>query len=232
MLGVEGEHDITKFFEVIKKSFGFDQPSAATPITLVSASVVEDEVTYAIIHRVLIPSGFRIVAISYPGAQGGYAVLPDGQLGRAQPRNYHDVIALPPTNGSGFDALVNESKGAFIQSEVEADVAKLLPYKEAGSNNYKGALQNLLIRAQITAEDFTLQTIMIGVSFGVGTETQTSWNPGTVDFVFCIINRDRWRIGIFNRNLISVIKQMDGDTNFPQCFSLGKSKCLNQPLFQ
>lgn len=232
LLGVEGEHDITKFFDVLRRKLGFDQESAATPIKPVTEGVVEDEVTYAIVHRVLLPHKFRIVAVSYPGAQGGYAVLPEQAAGRgrAQKRIYHDVTALPPDGENSFDALLNESKGEFSQAEVEVDVAKLLLYKQPGSD--KDALQRMLVRAQVVANDHKLETILIGVSFGVGAKAQSTWNPGTVDFVFCVVDRERWRIGIFNPDLLDVIRRINGTTDFPQCFMLGEPECQNPQLFQ
>jgi hypothetical protein len=88
-------------------------------------SDLEDEVTYTIIHKVLIPNGFQIISVSYPGAQGSWAILPNPELGKAQPREYIDVIALPPSN-SKIDVILNESKGMFSKSSVETDLEKIL----------------------------------------------------------------------------------------------------------
>jgi hypothetical protein len=224
LLGVEGEHDTSKFFDVVKRKLGFDKDSAATSIKPVSVGITEDEVTYALVHRILIPRGFRIVAVSYPGAQGGYAVLPEAEanLGRAQKRTYHDVIALPPARVATFDSLISESKGMFKQADVEADAAKLQPYKASGDNTHKRGLHRMIVQAQVFTADQNLQTIMIGVAFGAEDATQTCWNPKTVDFIFCV-DRASWKIGIFNDALIGVIAPLQGETNLPDCFTLGKS---------
>jgi hypothetical protein len=90
----------TNFLPAFSASFGFSNYTEPMPIIEVVDEVDEDEVTYTIVHKVLIPNGFQIVSVSYPGSQGGGAVLPNPELGKAQPREYPDVIALPPANST------------------------------------------------------------------------------------------------------------------------------------
>ena len=61
----------SRFLDLLKDYFGFNVYSIPCEIIGVDNEVDEDEVTYAIAHRVLIANGFKIVSISYPGAQGG-----------------------------------------------------------------------------------------------------------------------------------------------------------------
>jgi hypothetical protein len=96
------------FLPAFSKHFGFSTYTVPTPIIEVANEVDEDEVTYTIVHKILIPNGFQIISVSYPGSQGGGAVLPNPELGKAQPREYPDVIALPPTH-SNIDVVLNES---------------------------------------------------------------------------------------------------------------------------
>lgn len=105
LLGGQGGN----FIELLRKRLGFDIPSIPSPLKEVVDSVNEDEVTYAIAHRVLLPNNFRVVAISYPGSQGGWPILPDEKKGKSQPRKYPDITALPPVNATSFDALINEN---------------------------------------------------------------------------------------------------------------------------
>ena len=69
-------------------------------------------------------NNFKIVSVSDPGSQGGGAVLPQPELGKAQPREYPDIIALLPSSDSDREVLLNESKGMFNKSSIEKDLNK------------------------------------------------------------------------------------------------------------
>ncbi len=206
------------FIPAFAKYFGFAKYVKPTPIVEVSGEVDEDEVTYAIVHRVLIPNDFKIVSISYPGSQGGGAVLPNPELGKAQPREYPDVIAMPPA-GTNIDVVLNESKGMFNKTEVNKDVAKILRYKN--ETMYKTALKETLVVAQVIDSCKQLRNIVVGVSFGLNKEI--SWNPGKVDFVFVVQNRKQWSI-LLNSKMSKIIKKTEGQTRFPKVFKCYKLK--------
>lgn len=208
------------FVALLKRFFGFDHLSAPSAIEQVLDEVDEDEVTYAIAHRVLLPNGFRIAFISYPGAQGGSAVLTDKARGLAQPRKYPDVVALPPEKAKTFDALMDENKGMFNEASAQADIRKLQEYQK--SKRHKDALKNTLVRAQVFDKDDKLQDIVIGVGFG-GADQITRWNPSKVDFIFRIRGRFKWSIGIFRQDLAEQIPTIEGDTNFPKRFRVVKT---------
>jgi hypothetical protein len=152
------------FLEALSENFGFSNYTSPTNITEVVDEVDEDEITYSIVHKVLIPNSFKIVSASYPGSQGGGAILPKPELGKAQPREYPDIIALPPKN-SKIDVVLNESKGMFVQKAIEADLEKILRYKVV--NKLKEALKETLFVAQVIDKNKELKNIVIGVSFGV-----------------------------------------------------------------
>ena len=197
--------------------FGFTNFTIPTPITEVQNEVDEDEVTYTIVHKVLIPNGFKIVSVSYPGSQGG--ILPNPELGKAQPREYPDVIALPPDN-TNIDVVLNESKGMFSIASVEADVTKTLEYKTDPSKIT--ALKETLCVAQVIDPNKQLKNIIIGVAFGVKSNTRTTWQPDNVDFIFRIVDRNRWAIGIFFQEMKNLIDKIEGETSFPKLFKLNK----------
>ncbi len=209
------------FIPAFAKHFGFAKYVKPTPIAEVCNEVDEDEVTYAIVHRVLIPNGFKIVSVSYPGSQGSGAVLPNPELGKAQPREYPDVIAMPPA-GTNIDVVLNESKGMFSESAVNKDVEKILRYKN--DPTYKTALKETLFVAQVIDSKKQLKNIVVGVSFGLNKEI--SWNPGNVDFVFVVQNRKQWSI-LYNSKMSKIIKKTDGQTRFPQVFKCDKSDTLS-----
>ena len=211
-----------EMLSLMKKYFASATFTTAEPTIPETIEVDEDEVTYAIVHRVLIPNKFRIVSISYPGSQGGGAILPDPDLGKAQPREYPDIIALPPTKNSKIDVVLNESKGMFRQADVEKDTAKILRYKH--DKKLQTALKETLVVAQVIDKNDTVRNILIGVAFGVTSNTSTTWKPDEVDFIFRITDRKKWAIGIFNQALRNLIPKIEGDTNFPTVYKIASKK--------
>ncbi|WP_314314053.1 hypothetical protein [Hoylesella marshii] len=208
------------FIPLFAKHFGFTKYVKPTPIVEVNGDVDEDEVTYAIVHRVLVPNGFKIVSVSYPGSQGGGAVLPNPELGKAQPREYPDVIAMPPA-GTNIDIVLSENKGMFTKAAVEKDVTKILRYKN--KSIYKTAIKETLVVAQVINKHRQLKNIVVGVSFGLNKDL--SWNPCNVDFVFVVRNRKQWSI-LYNSKMSKIIKKTEGQTRFPQVFKCDKTECL------
>jgi len=207
------------FIPALSQHFKFTQYVAPTPIVEITIDVNEDEVTYAIIHRVLIPNDFKIVSVSYPGAQGGGAILPDPDLGKAQPREYPDVIAMPP-EGSEIDIVLNESKGMYTKKSITKDLDKILLYKT--DKKHIDALKETLFVARIIDKNKQLKNIVIGVSFGIKSNTLTTWSPDNVDFIFRIVDRKQWAIGIFKQEMKDLILQIEGNTNFPKLYECNK----------
>lgn len=207
-----------EILSLMKEYFSSSTFVAAEPIVAETNEVNEDEVTYAITHRVLIPNKFRIVSISYPGSQGGGAILPNPDLGKAQPREYPDIIALPPTKNSKIDVVLNESKGMFRQPDLEKDIAKILRYKH--DKKLQTALKETLVVAQVIDTNDTVRNILIGVAFGITTNTPTTWKPNEVDFIFRITDRKKWAIGIFNQALRDLIPKIEGNTDFPTIYKI------------
>ena len=211
-----------KFTNLLAKSYSSKKYSSAQNLITVTNEVDEDEVTYTITHKVLIPNGFRIVSISYPGSQGSGAILPDPNLGKGQPRQYPDIIALPPTKSTKIDVILNESKGMFSKSSIEKDTTKILKYKT--DKNLQRALTETLLVAQVIDKNDKIRNIIIGVAFGVKSNTLTNWEPTKVDFIFRITDRTNWAIGIFNQTLSTLIPIIEGETNFPKIYKLQNKK--------
>ncbi len=211
-----------EMLDVLKTYFSSTKFTNASELVEESNEVDEDEVTYAITHRVLIPNKFKIVSISYPGSQGGGAILPEPDLGKAQPREYPDIIALPPKTNAKIDVLLNESKGMFRQTDIEKDTAKILRYKY--DKKLQTALKETLVVAKVIDQNDNVRNIIIGVAFGVKSNTPTTWKPDEVDFIFRITDRKKWAIGIFNQALRNLIPKIEGYTNFPTVYKLTSNK--------
>lgn len=204
------------FHSLLRRRLGFDEPSPVTPIEIETGMVNEDEVTYAMAHRVLMRNGFRIVSISYPGSQGGSAILPERGRGKSQKREYPDIVALPPEKSEAFDALLHESKGKFAKKPVESTVAKLERYLSQAE--YREALRISLVVAEMVSDDKELKELLVGVGFGIGSQTRTNWQPGRVHFIFQVIDRHHWSLMIRSQRLRDLIPIIEGDTNFPVCY--------------
>lgn len=213
-----GSHD-GDFFSAFAMHFGFKRYTAPTNITSVVNEVNEDEVSYTLVHKILKPNGFNIVSVSYPGAQGSMAVLPQPELGKSQPREYIDVIATPPT-GSNIDVVLNESKGMFNLSQIRKDVDKIVIYKTCAV--HQQALKETLVVAQVVDQHQEITNIVVGVSFGVKSNTRTTWNTDRVDFIMRIVDRNHWSIGIFKQELLSLIPTIEGNTSFPKIYICAK----------
>ena len=199
--------------------FNFASYTAPTTLALVTETVNEDEVSYTLVHKILKPNGFNIVSVSYPGAQGSMAVLPHPELGKAQPREYIDVIAMPPA-GSNIDVVLNESKGMFNLSEIRKDTDKIMLYKTC--QTHQEALKETLVVAQVIDDSKEIKNIVVGVSFGLKSQTRTTWDADRVDFIMRIVDRNQWAIGIFNQDLLKLIPTIQGATDFPQVYVCNK----------
>lgn len=212
------------FINLLDKFYFSKDYSKINDLISETNEVDEDEVTYTIAHKVLIPNGFRIVSISYPGSQGGGAVLPEPDLGKGQPRQYPDIIALPPIDYEFNDVVINESKGMFNNSSVKKDTEKVLRYKT--DQNLQTALKETLVVAKVIDQNENFRNIIIGISFGIKSNTKTNWQPDNVDFIFRITDRKRWAIGIFNQSLRDLIPTIEGDTDFPTVYKLDNRKTI------
>lgn len=217
-----------EMLELLKTYFSSTNYTSATALVEENKEVDEDEVTYAIAHRVLIPNKFKIISISYPGSQGGGAVLPDPDLGKAQPREYPDIIALPPSKNAKIDVLLNESKGMFRQADIEKDTAKILRYKH--DKKLQEALKETLVVAEVIDKNDNVRNIIIGVAFGIKSNTPTTWKPDEVDFIFRITDRKKWAIGIFNQALSNLIPKIEGNTNFPTVYKLAPKQAESEQI--
>jgi len=108
----------------------------------------------------------------------------------------------------------------FSRKGIEDDFKKILRYKY--DENVKTALKETLFVAQVIDKNKKLKNIVIGVSFGVKGNTQTTWRADNVDFIFRVVNRKQWAIGIFKQSMKDMIKVIEGRTEYPKIFRLSK----------
>lgn len=150
--------------------------------------IEEDDITYIVAHQVLKKNGFKIISLSYPGAQGDRAILPQAGTGRGQSRKYIDIVACYP--GKYLD--LTENKGSYKLPEVVLDIEKLNFYRS--DLGFKQALNNLI--EKISPENKGLP-ILLSVSFWVPNEdTNLKGLPIEKINFFITISPDRknWKI--------------------------------------
>ncbi|MCA6071893.1 MAG: hypothetical protein LE168_05995 [Endomicrobium sp.] len=71
-----------------------------------------------------------------------------------------------------------------------------------------------------------LKPLNAGVSFGVKDSAQTTWKADKIDFVFRIVNRKQWAIGIFKQSMKDLIGKIESKTDFPKVCKLFKNGLL------
>lgn len=108
---------------------GFEVPFQTGDKTHLVAydGVGEDEVTYAIANALYPANGFVVESVSYPGAQGDFALL-EGS-GRALRRTYIDVIAVKSSDGQTYLGLT-ESKGSNSPDKLRSDAEKVTSWRD------------------------------------------------------------------------------------------------------
>jgi hypothetical protein len=116
----------------------------------------------------------------------------------------------------------------FRQADIEKDTAKILRYKH--DMNLQEALKETLVVAQVIDINDNVRNIIIGVAFGVNSNTPTTWKPDEVDFIFRITDRKKWAIGIFNQALRNLIPKIEGNTNFPTVYKLVPKQTETQQI--
>ncbi|MCC6846809.1 MAG: hypothetical protein LC116_08660 [Bacteroidetes bacterium] len=52
-------------------------------------------------------------------------------------------------------------------------------------------MKETLVIAQVIDKNDNIRNIIIGVAFGVKSNTPTTWKPDEVDFIFCITDRKK-----------------------------------------
>lgn len=175
--------------------------------------IEEDDVTYIVAHQVLKKNGFKILSLSYPGAQGDRAILPEAGSGRGQSRKYIDIVACYPKKNLNL----TENKGAYRLSEVKKDIDKLNAYKS--DQNFKKALNNLV--EKISPENKGL-SILLSVSFWIQSEkTNLKGLPIEQINFFVTISSDmkKWKIWVGGD--LNIFKYKEGNVELSKTYCVG-----------
>jgi len=185
----------------------------------------EDDVTYIVVHNILKPNGYKIIAVSYPGAQGDRRILIQAGTGRRQPREYIDIISFLPKKATNLE----ENKGVYNATEVQNDINELLLYKT--DEAYKKGLTNFL-------ERFAPEAVGTPVKIGVGFWASESFTISHITKLdlkdldyFVYITRDRKRWNIWRTGEDNIFSITSGCVSLPKTYKIikqgGSSKRLS-----
>jgi len=180
----------------------------------ISTNINEDDISYSIIHNVLRKNEFRILAVSYPGAQADRVVLVSPGTGRSQPRKYIDIIAYRPEIG----IILIENKVKFNSISLQIDIDKITLFKS--NIEHKKGIRDFLQKFDSTLSELQIQT-GIGFSDKEGTinEHLRKLNLENIDYIFHITNdMKKWRI--VNRNKRNLFNKIEGEIEIPQRFEI------------
>lgn len=200
-----------------------DQPNV-TPI-VERKKLDEDDVTYIVIHNILKRNGYKIIAVSYPDAQGDRRILVQPKSGRRQPRIYIDIISFLP----GKVTNLVENTGSYARCDVQERIDKLSLFKTD-----QAYIQGLDDFKKIFAPESANTATKIGVGFWAS-NAFTLHHIKELDLkeldYFVYITRDMkqwkiWRTGennIFkiNQGEVSIAKTYDIQ-DITESFSLKK----------
>jgi len=184
----------------------------------------EDDVTYIVVHNILKPNGYKIIAVSYPGAQGDRRILIQAGTGRRQPREYIDIISFLPKKATNLE----ENKGVYSAKEVQNDINELSVYKT--DEAYKEGLTNFL-------ERFAPEAVETPIKIGVGFWASESFTISHIvkldlkdlDY-FVYITRDRKQWNIWRTGRDNIFSITSGYVSLPKTYEIIKQESPSEKL--
>lgn len=189
--------------------------TAPQSLVCVGDELVEDEIVFGLVHQILRPNGFRIVSVSYPGAQGDAAILAERTKGRSQERIYIDVIAwLSDGSHTAGGISLTEAKGTLDVAAVESDVRKLVGVRDEPAK--RKALDETLARLGHGQPKF----VVVGLTFGAAPGFRTTWIPHDVDFLIRVSSNYDWDVATFGTRLDGAFSVRSGRLQFPARYRL------------
>lgn len=184
----------------------------------------EDDVTYISIHNVFKQSGYKIIAVSYPGAQGDRVILTEAGTGRTQKRSYVDIITYLPDSHT----TLQENKGIYTRIQIQKDIEKLGKYKS--DKTYIDSLNYFINRFAKGAP----QIYKIGVGFWAhsrfNVERIQNLDMEILDyFIFIKADKSSWKI--FSSSETKLFTINEGSVELPLAYEVGTDELTQLRLF-
>ena len=181
-----------------------------------NSKVSEDDVSYIIIHDILLKQNFSIHAASYPGAQGDRKTLPDKNKGTGQKREYIDIIARRK------NVFLIESKADFsMKSQIISDINRILKYK---TGKHLDALKNFFRSIPDSVEEITQPKLAVGFfkNEQYTKEDIEKLAGNLIDYVFAIsYDKENWEI--IQLNSKDDFSQLKGKVDIPEHYVVKKN---------
>jgi hypothetical protein len=192
-----------------------------TPIQL-RTLLDEDDITYISVHNVLKNNGYKLIAVSYPGAQGDRVVLAEAGTGRRQKRRYIDIVSYLPQKHT----VLQENKGKFTPSQIQSEINELAKYKS--ETTYKISIEKFVDRF----EKDVPHIFKVGVGFWANTKFTVTHiqklNIAQLDY-FIFIHSDQTTWKLFSSGKGDLFSITEGKVNLPNVYEV---KDVNQNINQ
>lgn len=193
-----------------------DYPKITTVIE--RETLDEDDVTYIVVHNILKPNGYKIVAVSYPGAQGDRKILIQPRTGRQQPRKYVDIISFLPEKVTALE----ENKSIYNRQDIQESINELSLYKK--DSTYIQGLENF---KKIFAPESINTVTKIGVGFWANNNFTASCikelDLRELDyFVYITPDRKQWKIWRTGED--NIFKITSGAVKIPKTYEITKEQ--------
>lgn len=173
----------------------------------------EDDITYISIHNILKINNYKILAVSYPGAQGDRVVLTEPGTGRSQKRKYIDIVA---TMENKFTCL-QENKGKFTPASIQKEIYELKNYKS--NSEYIGGFKSFMEKYEGKIHGL----IKIGVGFWANKKfTIMSIQNLDMDeldyFIYISSDKKKWKIWTSGSPDMFILNE--GEVNIPKTYEV------------
>ncbi len=185
----------------------------------------EDDITYISVHNVLRQNGYKLIAVSYPGAQGDRVVLAEAGTGRRQQRRYIDIISFLPKSHSALQ----ENKGKFSPASIQHEIKELSKYKS--DKAYKLSIEKFVSRFEKEAP----HVFKVGVGFWANSNfTIQHIQKLEIDkldyFIFIKSDQTSWKV--FCTGKTKLFTETEGKVLLPKVFEVKKEADSQLGLFE
>jgi len=224
IIDTEGEIRIKFVWKKFSVANDFTKFPAITPIQ--NRTVFdEDDITYISVHNVLRQNGYKLIAVSYPGAQGDRVVLAEAGTGRRQQRRYIDIISYLPKSHSALQ----ENKGKFTPKSIQGEITELAKYKT--DKAYKQSIEKFVSRFEKEAS----YVFKIGVGFWANNRfTVQNIQELEIDkldyFIFIKSDQKNWKV--FCTGKTKLFTETEGNVKLPKVFEVKDKDDTQLGLFE
>lgn len=187
----------------------------------------EDDITYISVHNVMKQNGYKLIAVSYPGAQGDRVLLAEAGTGRRQQRRFLDIISYLPKSHS----VLQENKGKFSPTPIQSEINELVKYKS--DKRYKETIENFVSRFEKEAP----KIFKVGVGFWANNKFRVQHiQQLEIDHLdyFIYIKADQKDWVVFSKDKTKLFSETEGKVELPKAYEvmLKKDEIRQFDLFE